>query len=100
MEDLERKYWANITINRALYAADVEGSVSDEELDVCNMRRLGTILDRTMAEELPGKRIPGVNTCTPNAHSLPHTRIESFPYFFASCDLHFLLIFVYFYVFH
>ena len=44
-EDLERKYWKNITFNQPIYGADVSGSLYDKDQDVWNIKRLGTILD-------------------------------------------------------
>lgn len=65
-DDLEHKFWSNITFIRATYGADVQGSVSDEGLQHWNFRHLRTILDETLGEEHPGVEIPGVNT---GAHS-------------------------------
>lgn len=33
-EDLERKYWKNITYNPPIYGADVSGSITDDSLSV------------------------------------------------------------------
>ncbi len=44
-EELERKYWKNITFNAPLYGADVCGSITDESCDSWNINRLGSILD-------------------------------------------------------
>lgn len=33
-DDIERKYWKNITYNPPLYGADVSGSVTDNEVKV------------------------------------------------------------------
>ena len=33
-EDLERKYWKNITYNPPIYGADVSGTLTDSTLDV------------------------------------------------------------------
>ena len=59
-EELERKFWKNITFNQPLYGADIPGSLYDEGIKEWNINRLGTILD-TVAEEY-GINIPGVNT--------------------------------------
>lgn len=59
-EDLERKYWKNITFNQPLYGADIPGSLYDSGIKEWNINRLGTILD-TVSEEC-GVAIPGVNT--------------------------------------
>ncbi|KAH8367154.1 hypothetical protein KR084_005008 [Drosophila pseudotakahashii] len=59
-EDLERKYWKNITYISPLYAADVKGSLSDEELDVWNIGRLDTILNLVNTDY--NIIIDGVNT--------------------------------------
>lgn len=34
-EDLERKYWKNITYGSPIYGADVSGSITDPDCDVC-----------------------------------------------------------------
>ena len=44
-EDLERKYWKNITFNQPIYGADISGSLYDKDQDVWNINRLNTILD-------------------------------------------------------
>uniref|UniRef100_A0A1I8I6P5 JmjN domain-containing protein n=1 Tax=Macrostomum lignano TaxID=282301 RepID=A0A1I8I6P5_9PLAT len=55
-EQLERKYWASLTLNPPIYGADVSGSVTDADQPLWNMRRLGTLLDSL------DQRISGVNT--------------------------------------
>ncbi|KAL1110618.1 hypothetical protein AAG570_008146 [Ranatra chinensis] len=59
-EDLERKYWKNITYNPPIYGADVSGTLCDESLDKWNINRLGSILDY-MGKDY-GIIIEGVNT--------------------------------------
>ncbi|XP_041041411.1 lysine-specific demethylase 4C-like isoform X4 [Carcharodon carcharias] len=59
-EDLERKYWKNLTFVAPIYGADVSGSLYDEDIDEWNISRLNTILD-VVAEE-SGIAIEGVNT--------------------------------------
>ncbi|CAG9770064.1 unnamed protein product [Ceutorhynchus assimilis] len=59
-EDLERKYWKNITYVAPIYGADVSGSLTDEEVNEWNINRLGTILD--YVNEDYGISIEGVNT--------------------------------------
>ena len=44
-EELERKYWKNITFIAPLYGADVCGSITDDTCDSWNINRLGSILD-------------------------------------------------------
>lgn len=44
-EDLERKYWKNITFNSPIYGADISGSICDEDQNIWNISKLGTILD-------------------------------------------------------
>uniref|UniRef100_A0A2S2QES3 [histone H3]-trimethyl-L-lysine(9) demethylase n=1 Tax=Sipha flava TaxID=143950 RepID=A0A2S2QES3_9HEMI len=58
--DLERKYWKNIIYKSPLYGADVSGSITDKDVDVWNINRLGTILD--YVNEDYGISIEGVNT--------------------------------------
>nr|CAH7718795.1 unnamed protein product [Callosobruchus chinensis] len=59
-EDLERKYWKNITYVAPIYGADVSGSLTDDNVDEWNINRLGTILD--YVNEDYGISIDGVNT--------------------------------------
>lgn len=59
-EDLERKYWKNITYNPPIYGADVSGTLTDGTVDEWNINRLGTILD--YVNEDYGISIEGVNT--------------------------------------
>lgn len=59
-EDLERKYWKNITYVAPIYGADVSGSLTDNDVDEWNINRLGTILD--YVNEDYGISIEGVNT--------------------------------------
>ncbi|XP_030851905.1 lysine-specific demethylase 4C isoform X2 [Strongylocentrotus purpuratus] len=59
-EDLERKYWKNITYNPPIYGADISGSVYDKGVDTWNINRLNTVLD--IIEEEQGVKIEGVNT--------------------------------------
>jgi jumonji domain-containing protein 2 len=59
-EDLERKFWKNVTYIQPIYGADVSGSMTDEDVNTCNINRLGTILD--FVEKDYHKAISGVNT--------------------------------------
>lgn len=59
-EDLERKYWKNITYVPPIYGADVSGSITDPEVKIWNINRLGTILDYVNNDY--GIQIDGVNT--------------------------------------
>ena len=59
-EDLERKYWKNITFVAPVYGADLKGSVTDSSCDEWNIERLGSILD--YVEKDYGIEINGVNT--------------------------------------
>ncbi|XP_075683394.1 lysine-specific demethylase 4C [Rhinoderma darwinii] len=59
-EDLERKYWKNLTFVAPIYGADVNGSLYDEGIDEWNISRLNTILD--VVGEQCGISIEGVNT--------------------------------------
>uniref|UniRef100_A0A8C0G3U7 [histone H3]-trimethyl-L-lysine(9) demethylase n=1 Tax=Chelonoidis abingdonii TaxID=106734 RepID=A0A8C0G3U7_CHEAB len=56
-EDLERKYWKNLTFVAPIYGADINGSIYDEEW---NIAHLNTILD--VVGEDCGISIEGVNT--------------------------------------
>ncbi|KAE8609864.1 hypothetical protein XENTR_v10011932 [Xenopus tropicalis] len=59
-EDLERKYWKNLTFNAPIYGADVNGSLYDKHVDEWRISRLNTILD--VVERESGITIEGVNT--------------------------------------
>ena len=59
-EELERKFWKNVTFNQPLYGADIPGSLYDPAVKEWNINHLGTILD-AISEEY-GVDIPGVNT--------------------------------------
>ncbi|CAL8331764.1 unnamed protein product [Merluccius merluccius] len=59
-EDLERKYWKNLTFVSPIYGADVSGSLYDEDVEEWNIGHLKSILD--VIEEDCGVSIQGVNT--------------------------------------
>lgn len=59
-EDLERKYWKNVTYVAPIYGADVNGSITDTDVNEWNINRLGTILDYVNSDY--GIEIDGVNT--------------------------------------
>ncbi|TDG43300.1 hypothetical protein AWZ03_010272 [Drosophila navojoa] len=59
-EDLERKYWKNITYVAPIYGADVSGSITDSDQDSWNINRLGSILDFVNKDY--NIQIDGVNT--------------------------------------
>ncbi|XP_069498511.1 lysine-specific demethylase 4A [Ambystoma mexicanum] len=59
-EDLERKYWKNLTFNPPIYGADVNGSLYDKHVHEWNIGHLNTILDVVESEK--GITIEGVNT--------------------------------------
>uniref|UniRef100_A0A3B0RF76 [histone H3]-trimethyl-L-lysine(9) demethylase n=1 Tax=Psoroptes ovis TaxID=83912 RepID=A0A3B0RF76_PSOOV len=59
-DDLERKYWKNITYNSAIYGADVPGSLTDSTCKEFNINNLNTILD--LINDSYGIKIMGVNT--------------------------------------
>lgn len=59
-EELERKYWKNITFVAPLYGADLKGSITDPSCKEWNIERLGSILD--YVEQDYGIEINGVNT--------------------------------------
>lgn len=60
-EELERIYWKHITYGAPIYGADVSGSVSDPDLKLFNVGKLGTILD-CINEGDDSVKIDGVNT--------------------------------------
>ncbi|XP_077390917.1 lysine-specific demethylase 4B [Festucalex cinctus] len=59
-DDLERKYWKNLTFVSPIYGADVSGSIYDEDIKEWNIGHLNTLLD--MVEQECGIVIDGVNT--------------------------------------
>uniref|UniRef100_A0A8C2BHH2 [histone H3]-trimethyl-L-lysine(9) demethylase n=1 Tax=Cyprinus carpio TaxID=7962 RepID=A0A8C2BHH2_CYPCA len=59
-DELERKYWKNLTFNPPLYGADVSGTLYDPDVTEWNIGRLNTILDTVERES--GITIKGVNT--------------------------------------
>ncbi|KAJ3594444.1 hypothetical protein NHX12_003751 [Muraenolepis orangiensis] len=59
-EELERKYWKNVTFNAPIYGADVNGSLYDPDVKEWNICRLNTVLDTVEHES--GITIEGVNT--------------------------------------
>ena len=59
-DEIERKYWKNVTFNNPVYAADIPGTVYDKDVNEWNIGRLGTILD--LIEDRYGVHIEGVNT--------------------------------------
>ncbi|XP_075416020.1 lysine-specific demethylase 4C [Tenrec ecaudatus] len=59
-EDLERKYWKNLTFVAPIYGADINGSMYDEGVTEWNIAHLNTVLD--VVEEECGISIEGVNT--------------------------------------
>uniref|UniRef100_G3THP0 Lysine-specific demethylase 4B n=1 Tax=Loxodonta africana TaxID=9785 RepID=G3THP0_LOXAF len=59
-DDLERKYWKNLTFVSPIYGADISGSLYDDDVAQWNIGSLRTILD--MVERECGTVIEGVNT--------------------------------------
>ncbi|XP_028259358.1 lysine-specific demethylase 4A [Parambassis ranga] len=59
-EELERKFWKNLTFNPPLYGADVSGTLYDPDVNEWNIGHLNTILDTVENES--GIKIKGVNT--------------------------------------
>lgn len=59
-DDLERKYWKNLTFVSPIYGADISGSLYDPDISEWNIGHLNTLLD--MVEQECGIVIEGVNT--------------------------------------
>ncbi|XP_048056153.1 lysine-specific demethylase 4A isoform X2 [Megalobrama amblycephala] len=59
-DELERKFWKNLTFNPPLYGADVSGTLYDPDVTEWNIGHLNTILDTVERES--GITIKGVNT--------------------------------------
>ncbi|KIW39385.1 uncharacterized protein PV06_09160 [Exophiala oligosperma] len=55
-EELEDKYWKSLNFSNPMYAADMPGSLFDEDTKEWNVAKLPNLLD------LLGQPIPGVNT--------------------------------------
>lgn len=55
-DELEDKYWKSLNFSNPMYAADMPGSLFDEETTAWNVAKLPNLLD------LLGQPIPGVNT--------------------------------------
>lgn len=49
-QDLESKYWDNITRNKPMYGSDVPGSLTDNDVTCRNIGKLGTILDEQFCQ--------------------------------------------------
>uniref|UniRef100_A0A7M5TVU4 [histone H3]-trimethyl-L-lysine(9) demethylase n=1 Tax=Clytia hemisphaerica TaxID=252671 RepID=A0A7M5TVU4_9CNID len=60
IDELERKFWKNITFNPSIYGADVPGTIYDKDVKHWNINSLNTILD-TLNSDCSVK-ILGVNT--------------------------------------
>ncbi|XP_034564438.1 lysine-specific demethylase 4A-like isoform X4 [Notolabrus celidotus] len=58
-DELERKFWRNLTFNPPLYGADVSGTLYDPDVTEWNIGHLNTILDTVENES--GIKIKGVN---------------------------------------
>eukprot|EP00887_Chlorella_sp_A99_P000860 scaffold5.g860.t1 len=82
VDTLERKFWKNVVLNPPLYGADVPGSLFDERCHGWSLRRLSSMLSRTM--DAAGFVLPGVNQ--------PYLYLGSWRSCFAwhteDCDLH------------
>ena len=59
-DELERKYWKNITFNQPIYGADISGSLTDDDQSIWNIQNLGSILDAVNQDY--NVKIEGVNT--------------------------------------
>ncbi|KAF5909391.1 lysine-specific demethylase 4A isoform X2, partial [Clarias magur] len=59
-DELERKYWKNLTFNSPLFGVDVNGTLYDPDVSEWNIGHLNTILDTVEKER--GIKIKGVNT--------------------------------------
>ncbi|XP_063716996.1 lysine-specific demethylase 4A-like isoform X2 [Symsagittifera roscoffensis] len=58
-DELERKYWRNMTLVQPIYGADIDDTVTDASWDVWNFQRLPSLLDIVSKQNV---RIVGVNT--------------------------------------
>ena len=60
VDELERKYWKTINYCPPIYGADISGSLYDDDQEIWNIDRLGSILD--LVKEEYDTTIEGVNT--------------------------------------
>ena len=60
IDELERKFWKNITFNPPIYGADVPGTIYDKDVKHWNINSLNTILDTLNSD--CNVKILGVNT--------------------------------------
>ncbi|KAI6657992.1 hypothetical protein LOD99_15707 [Oopsacas minuta] len=60
IDELERKYWKNVTFNQVIYGADVSGTLFDSDVNIWNISKLDSILQEIPRET--GIKIPGVCT--------------------------------------
>ena len=44
IDELERKYWKNVTFNQVIYGADVSGTLFDSDVNIWNIRYVISIL--------------------------------------------------------
>ena len=51
-DDLERKYWRNVTLHQPFYGADIEGSVTDPDQQIWNFQKLPSILDIVSSKQV------------------------------------------------
>lgn len=58
--DLERIYWEQATSHAGIYGADINGTITDEDVEHWNIKKLGTILDYIQKDY--DISIDGVNT--------------------------------------
>ena len=49
-EDLERKYWKNVTFGQAIYGADISGSITDTDQDYWNINRFVKTVGLTFSQ--------------------------------------------------
>lgn len=59
-EDLEKKFWKNVTYIAPIYGADIPGTLTDKDQPYWNINSLPTILNFINTDY--GKKIDGVNT--------------------------------------
>lgn len=59
-EDLEKKFWKNVTYIAPIYGADIPGTLTDKDQQYWNINNLPSILNYINTDY--GKKIAGVNT--------------------------------------
>lgn len=73
VDDLERRYWKNVTFVTPLYGADMPGSLFDDDQTVWNLHRLPSLLDvRASAAPVAAWHVADVHGAPPDPQAGEH----------------------------